>query len=193
MKIAIIDYNAGNTQSVIFALQRLGVTPMLTRNPADLLAADKVIFPGVGHAQTAMNTLMEFGLDKLIPELKQPVLGICLGQQLMCSFSEEGNTHCLGIFDVPVKLFTSEQKVPHMGWNTVSNLKSSLYEGINEGAYFYHVHSYYTPVNPFTTGVCNYITPFSASMQKANFYAAQFHPEKSGKDGEQFLRNFLDL
>ncbi len=191
MDITIVDYGAGNTQSVIFALNRLGINPILSSEPSELLAADKVILPGVGHALAAMNALKEKGLDILIPQIKQPVLGICLGQQLMCRFSEEGNVPCLGIFDADVKLFPATEKVPHMGWNQVKHGASGLYKGLEDSCSFYHVHSYYVPVNEFTTGVCDYILPFSTSMQKDNFYAVQFHPEKSGLIGEQLLSNFL--
>jgi len=191
LHIAIIDYGAGNTQSVIFALNRLGIEPALTSNPTELLAADKIILPGVGHALTAMNALKAKGLDKLIPQLKQPVLGICLGQQLMCRFSEEGNVPCLGIFDVEVKLFPATEKVPHMGWNEVKHNETGLYANLKSNERFYHVHSYYVPVIPATTGVCEYILPFSASMQKGNFFAVQYHPEKSGKAGEKVLESFL--
>ncbi|MES2628769.1 MAG: imidazole glycerol phosphate synthase subunit HisH [Bacteroidota bacterium] len=193
MKLAIIDYNAGNTQSVIFALNRLGIEPVLTADHAELQSADKVILPGVGHARSAMDALIYKGLDKLIPELKQPVLGICLGQQLMCRFSEEGNTDCLGIFDLPVKLFAPTEKVPHMGWNQVDQLKGKLFEGIDSGEYFYHVHSYYVPLSEFATAQCDYILPFSTALNRDNFYATQFHPEKSGKAGESVLRNFIGL
>lgn len=181
MKLVIIDYGAGNTQSVKFALQRLGIQPLLTDNAGEILSADKVIFPGVGHAKSAMSVLRQKQLDILIPQLKQPLLGICLGMQLMCKFSEEGNTHCLGIFNESVKLFEPKLKVPHMGWNTV-----------HSSEYYYFVHSYYVPVNHHTTLTCNYITDFSAAIQKENFYGVQFHPEKSGKAGEVFLKKFLN-
>ncbi len=193
MKVALINYNAGNTQSVIFALNRLGINPILTDNKDELLSADKVILPGVGHAKSAMEALRSKGLDVLIPQLTQPVLGVCLGQQLMCRFSGEGDTDCLGIFDLPVKLFPAQQKVPHMGWNTITDLKGDLFKGIEEGEYFYHVHSYYIPMNEFAVATCDYILPFATALQKDNFYAAQFHPEKSGKAGEQLLRNFLNI
>jgi glutamine amidotransferase len=181
MKLVIIDYGAGNTQSVKFAFQRLGTQPLLTDNAEEILSADKVIFPGVGHAKAAMEVLVQKQLNALIPQLKQPVLGICLGMQLMCKFSEEGNTDCLGIFEESVKLFEPRLKVPHMGWNTV-----------HSSEYYYFVHSYYVPVNPHTTLTCNYITDFSAAIQKNNFYGAQFHPEKSGNQGESFLQQFLN-
>ena len=189
MKLVIIDYGAGNTKSVKFAFQRLGVFPVLSSNKEEILSADKVIFPGVGHAKAAMDVLKEKELDTLIPQLKQPVLGICLGMQLMCKNSEEGNVPCLGIFDETVKIFEPKDKVPHVGWNTTTG-NWSLANGNN--AWFYFVHSYYVPANKFTTLTCNYITPFSAAIQKDNFYAVQFHPEKSGKDGEQLLKYFME-
>lgn len=185
MKLIIINYGAGNTQSVKFALQRLGVNPVLSSDKEELLSADKIIFPGVGHAKAAMDVLKEKELDSLIPQLKQPVLGICLGMQLMCKFSEEGNTPCLGIFDETVQLFEPKAKVPHIGWNLSHNNASG------DVAYYYFVHSYYVPKNQFTTSTCRYITEFSAAMQKKNFYAVQFHPEKSGVAGERMLQKFL--
>lgn len=187
MKLVIIDYGAGNTQSVKFALQRLGVSPVLCDNKEEILSADKIIFPGVGHAKAAMDVLKEKGLDVLIPQLKQPVLGICLGMQLMCNFSEEGNTKCLGIIDETVKLFEPKLKVPHVGWNLTTDNRQQTTD------YFYFVHSYYVPKNEFATLTCNYITEFSAAIQKNNFYAVQFHPEKSGKAGEEFLKKFIEL
>ncbi|MEM6524300.1 MAG: imidazole glycerol phosphate synthase subunit HisH [Bacteroidota bacterium] len=193
MKIAIIKYNAGNTQSVIFALNRLGIEPVLTRDFDTIKTADKVIFPGVGEAHSTMKHLKELKLDQLIPNLRQPVLGICLGQQLMCKHSEENNTECLGIFDQEVKKFipSNRKKVPHMGWNNLLDTKGSLMEGIEDDVYF--VHSYYVPVNEATVATTEYITPFSAAMHKHNFYAVQFHPEKSGKPGQQILQNFVEL
>lgn len=181
MKVVIINYGAGNTQSVRYAFERLGVTPVLSDDATEILSADKVIFPGVGHAKPAMETLQEKSLHTLIPSLKQPVLGICLGMQLMCNFSEEGNTKCLGIFNEDVKLFEPKLKVPHIGWNTANN------------NWYYFVHSYYVPANEYTTEKCNYITDFSAAMQKENFYAVQYHPEKSGKGGEELLQKFIAL
>ncbi|UPT65936.1 MAG: imidazole glycerol phosphate synthase subunit HisH [Sphingobacteriales bacterium JAD_PAG50586_3] len=181
MKVVIINYGAGNTQSVRYAFERLGITPVLSDDAAEILSADKVIFPGVGHAKPAMEILEQKNLHTLIPMLKQPVLGICLGMQLMCKFSEEGNTPCLGIFDEQVKRFEPTLKVPHIGWNTVNN------------NWYYFVHSYYVPVNEFTTEQCNYITNFSAAMKKGNFYAVQYHPEKSGKGGEELLQKFIAL
>lgn len=196
MKIAVVKYNAGNIYSVIHALQRLGVTPVLTDNPNELMAADKVIFPGQGEASTAMQYLKQHRLDSVIKDLKQPILGICIGQQLMCRHSEEGNVDTLGIFDVPVLRFKPschEEKVPHMGWNQLEQLKSSLMHHIEEGEYVYFVHSYYVPVCEHTIATTQYITPYSAALHRDNFYATQFHPEKSGSVGERIIQNFLDL
>lgn len=196
MNIAIVKYNAGNVQSVKYALERLGVNPIVTDNHELLQNADKVIFPGVGEAATAMRYLKEANLVKLLPQLKQPVLGICLGLQLMCRHSEEGNVNGLGIFDILVKRFQPkevEQKVPHMGWNTIQQLKSPLMQGIDENSFVYFVHSYYAEVCEHTIATCDYILPFSAALHKNNFYAAQFHPEKSSTVGEQILRNFLTI
>ena len=194
MKIAIIKYNAGNTQSVIFAMNRLGIEPILTRDFDEIQAADKVIFPGVGEANSTMKHLKELKLDRLIPNLKQPVLGICLGQQLMCKYSEENDTECLGIFDQKVKKFmpSDREKVPHMGWNNLLQTNGPLMKGIDEDD-VYFVHSYYVPINEATVATTNYITPFSAAMHRNNFYAVQFHPEKSGKQGQQILQNFVAL
>lgn len=191
--IAIVKYNAGNITSVQNALERLGYSNMVTDDPKLIQQAEKVIFPGVGEASSAMQYLREKGLDEVIKNLTQPVLGICLGQQLMCRFSEEGNTECLGIFDTTVKKFEPRLKVPHMGWNTLEAQNSELYNGISSEENFYFVHSYYAEVSQETTAVCDYIVPFSASMQKNNFYATQFHPEKSSQAGEQLLLNFLKL
>ena len=196
MKIAIIKYSAGNIRSVDCALRRLGIKAELTADKEKLLAADKIIFPGVGEAETSMNHLKEKGLDKFIADLKQPVLGICLGMQLMCSHSEEGNVNCLGIFDTEVIRFTPqkhEDKVPHMGWNTIENVKSDLFKGFPENEFVYFVHSFYVPVSEFTIAETNYILPFSAALHKDNFYATQFHPEKSSSPGELILKNFLEL
>jgi glutamine amidotransferase len=194
MNIAIIKYNAGNIRSVDHALLRLGVKAEITDDPDTIRAADKVIFPGVGEAKSTMSYLKARGLDLLLKELKQPVLGICLGQQLMCSGSEEGNTACIGIFDEVVRRFPSgEMKVPHMGWNSLGRVKGKLFPNQLEGAYVYFVHSYYVPVCEDTAAECNYILPFSAAMQKDNFYATQFHPEKSGDPGELILTKFLEL
>ncbi len=196
MDVAIIKYNAGNICSVDYALKRLGVAPIITADPEILRKADKVIFPGVGEALTTMEYLRAHRLDEMIQTLKQPVLGICLGMQLLCQHSEEGDTDCLGIFPADVKRFQPirhEDKVPHMGWNTLSHVNSDLFKGDLEGKFVYFVHSYYVPVNAFTAATTDYIQPFSASLHKANFYATQFHPEKSGSVGEQILKNFLQL
>lgn len=193
MDITIIDYNAGNVQSVYYALKRLGVEAKITASHNEINKADKVIFPGVGEAASTMKHLKESGLDKLIPKLKQPVLGICLGMQLLCSFTEEGNTGCLNIFPNKVKLFKGKDKVPHVGWNSISNLKGSLFTNIKDGAYVYFVHSYYVESQNDTIATCNYMGNFSAAIQKENFYALQFHPEKSGETGQQILKNFIEL
>ena len=196
MKVAVIDYNAGNVYSVIYALKRLGVNPVLTASPEELLSADKVIFPGVGEAKTTMEHLKSRKLDQVIVNLKQPVLGICLGMQLLCRHSEEGNVDCLGILDVPVLKFRPEKhedKIPHIGWNTLTHLKGDLYKGIQEESFAYFVHSYYVPINEFTVVQTNYIQDFSASIRKENFNATQFHPEKSGSVGEKILQNFLSI
>lgn len=196
MDVAIIKYNAGNIYSVSYALKRLGINPVITADPELLGKADKVIFPGVGEAQTTMDHLKANGLDTIIRELKQPVLGICLGMQLMCRYSEEGDATCLGIFDTEVKRFipqVHEDKVPHMGWNTITDLKGELFSEQLENKFVYFVHSYYVPVNEYTAATTEYILPFSASLHKDNFYASQFHPEKSGSVGELILSNFLKL
>lgn len=196
MNVAIIKYNAGNIYSVDYALKRLGITPVITSDKELLQKADKVIFPGQGEASQTMHYLKAHRLDELIVNLKQPVLGICIGMQLLCRFSEEGNTDCLGIFDTPVLKFRPEKqedKIPHMGWNTLKNLKSRLYEAIPEEEFVYFVHSYYVPLNDFTVAETGYVQNFSASMHKENFYATQFHPEKSGKIGEKIMRNFIEL
>lgn len=193
MKIAIIDYGAGNVQSVLFALERLGFKGIVTNDWNTIKNADKVIFPGVGEASSAMNTLVDSGLDVLIPTLKQPVLGICLGMQLMCKYSEEGNTKGLGIFDVNVVKFSNEVKVPQMGWNTIYNLKSPLFTGIKENEFMYLVHSYYAPLSENTIATTNYEYDYSTALQRDNFFGVQFHPEKSGIFGEQILKNFLNL
>ena len=191
--IAIVKYNAGNISSVKNAVERLGYSCLVTDDKTLLQQAEKVIFPGVGEASSAMKYLKERGLDEVIKNLKQPVLGICLGQQLLCQFSEEGDTECLGIFEASVKKFDPKLKVPHMGWNTISGLNSELFKGISNEEDFYFVHSYYAEICRETTAICEYIVPFSASMQKDNFYAIQFHPEKSSGAGEQLLLNFLKL
>ena len=211
MEVAIVQYNAGNIYSVVNALKRLGVTPVVTDSPDELTAADRVLFPGQG--EEAMTYLREHALDRVIRDLRQPVLGICIGQQLMCRHSEEGDTECLGIFPVDVKRFRPEQhedKVPHMGWNEVDGRGimdngqwimdkgrwkgvDPLMEGLGEHPYVYFVHSFYVPVCEFTTATTDYIVPFSAALHKDNFYATQFHPEKSGAVGERILRNFLEI
>lgn len=193
MKVSIIKYNAGNVQSVLFALERIGVNAIVTDNIDELNTSDKIIFPGVGEASSAMNYLKERKLDAAIVNLKQPVLGICLGMQLMCNYSEEGNTNCLGIFDNQIKLFKGEVKVPQIGWNNIYELKSNLYKGIKENEYMYFVHSYYAELSEYTIAKTNYGIEYSSSLQKNNFYAAQFHPEKSGDAGQQLLENFIKL
>ena len=192
MKIVIIDYGAGNVQSVLFALERLGYNGIVTNNHEDIKSADKIILPGVGEASSAMERLKKNGLDVLIPTVKQPLLGICLGMQLLCKSSEEGNTDTLGIFNTEVKRFSNKVKVPQMGWNTVSNLKSPLFEGISENEYMYLVHSYYVPVCNETIATTEYEFEYTTALRKDNFYGVQFHPEKSGKAGEKLLLNFLN-
>jgi glutamine amidotransferase len=193
MKIVIINYGAGNIQSIMFAIERLGYKAILSNNPDEIKAADKVIFPGVGEASYAMKMLKESGLDVLIPTLKQPVFGICLGMQLMCNYSEEGDTKGLGIFDVNVVKFSKKVKVPQMGWNTIYNLKSDLFKGISENEYMYLVHSFYAPLCEETIATTNYELEYSSALENENFYGTQFHPEKSGDIGEQILKNFLLL
>lgn len=192
MRLVIIKYNAGNIQSVSFALERLGVEFHITDNPEEIQQADKVIFPGVGEASTTMNYLRDRKLDKVIRSLKQPVLGVCLGMQLMCKYSEENSTDCLGIFDESVRMFvpTGDMKVPHMGWNNLTLTNGWLDPAI-ENQYAYFVHSYYVPVNPCSSAITEYINPFSAAMHKDNFYAVQFHPEKSAATGELVIQSFL--
>ncbi len=195
--VAIIKYNAGNVQSVQYALQRIGVDSIVTDDKATIESADKVIFPGVGHANAAMQYLRERQLDQLIISLQQPVLGICLGLQLMCKYSEEGNTDCLGIFDEKVKLFstpsTTVHKIPHIGWNNIYDYHSKLFTGVNDNEFVYTVHSYYAALGAATIATTDYIIPYSAALEKDNFYAVQFHPEKSGKVGEQILKNFINI
>lgn len=195
MQVAIIKYNAGNIYSVVNALRRLGVEPILTDDRETLMAADRIIFPGQGEASNCMAYLREKGLDKVIRSFRQPVLGICVGQQLMCRHSEEGDTQCLGIFDAEVKRFipkSHEDKVPCMGWNAIRG-ESPLFKGLPEHPYVYFVHSFYVPVCKETIATSDYILPYSAAMHKDNFYACQFHPEKSGKVGERIIKNFLEL
>ncbi len=192
MKVVIIKYNAGNIRSVLFALERIGVEAIVTDEPDEIRSADRVIFPGVGEASTAMKYLREKGLDKLICSLTQPVLGICLGMQLMCSFSEENNTECLGIFDQKVRLFPENGfKIPQIGWNNITNLKSTLFDGVEESAYMYFVHSYYVESCNNAISKTDYILEFSSAIQKNNFSAVQFHPEKSGEAGQKIIENFI--
>ncbi|MFN8283545.1 MAG: imidazole glycerol phosphate synthase subunit HisH [Chitinophagales bacterium] len=196
MNIAIIKYNAGNTKSVENALLRIGIQPIITDDIEQIQNADKVIFPGVGHAQPTMQYLKERNLDNVIKNLKQPVLGICLGQQLMCAHSEEGHVDCLNIFPVKVKRFESKNvsdKIPQIGWNNLYDLKSKLFENMAENSFVYFVHSYYCELNEHNIATCNYIHPFSAALQKDNFYAVQFHPEKSADIGQQMIQNFIGL
>ncbi len=193
MSVVIINYNAGNVQSVTYALQRLGVTPVLSDQEEVIRSADRVIFPGVGEASTAMGFLKERGLDRVIKDLKQPVFGVCLGLQLMCRHSEENDTDCLGIFDIAVKKFEPKLKVPQMGWNTLTQMDSPLFKGIAEESYVYFVHSYYAELSKQTIATTDYVNPFSAALHKDNFYALQAHPEKSGKVGAKILENFLTL
>ena len=191
MRIAIIDYGAGNTQSVKYALKRLGCEGIVTSDKEVILNSDKVIFPGVGQASSAMKKLQSEGLDLLIPNLKQPVLGICLGMQLMCNFSEEGNTECLKIFNSKVKKFDNSLKVPQIGWNTIFDLKTSLFNSISEKEYMYLVHSYFVPVISETISTTKYGIDYSTAIKKNNFTGVQFHPEKSGGKGEIILKNFI--
>ncbi len=194
--VAVIKYNAGNIYSVVHALRREGVEPVVTDDVTILRSADKVIFPGVGEASTTMEYLRERGLDKVIKSLTQPVLGICLGMQLMCAHSEEGDAEGLGIFNIDVKRFirtSNEDKIPHMGWNQITDLKSPLMNGMQDNGYVYFVHSYYVPVCSNTIARTDYLVPFSAALNKDNFYATQFHPEKSGSIGSKILKNFLAL
>lgn len=190
MKVAIIDYGTGNTRSVQLALERIGVQAQLTADAQEIRSADKVIFPGVGHARAAMDVLRAQKLDILIPSLQQPVLGICLGMQLLCAHSEEGDTPCLGIFQERVKLFPALDKVPHMGWNTTTAVKE---QSLFPDGWYYFVHSYYVPLSSYSVLACDYISGFSAAIQRDNFYGVQFHPEKSGKTGELLLENFIKL
>ncbi len=194
--LAIIKYNAGNIQSVLYALERIGVSAIVTDDKEQIQQADKVIFPGVGEASTAMNYLKERKLDVLIKNLTQPVLGICLGMQLMCKYSEENNTNCLGIFDEEVIRFKTEGlgfKIPQIGWNNIYDLKSALFENIEEKSYCYFVHGYYATLGDHTIATTDYIQPYSSGLQKNNFCGVQFHPEKSASAGEKILKNFLEL
>jgi imidazole glycerol-phosphate synthase subunit HisH len=191
--LVIINYGAGNIQSIMFAIERLGFKAVLSNDPEEIKAADKVIFPGVGEASYAMKMLKQSGLDALIPTLKQPVFGICLGMQLMCNSSEEGNTKGLGVFDVDVVKFSTKVKVPQMGWNNIYNLKSDLFKGIAENEYMYLVHSFYAPLCAETIATTNYELEYSSALENSNFYGTQFHPEKSGDVGEKILGNFLKL
>jgi glutamine amidotransferase len=195
MKVAIIKYNAGNVQSVRYALNRLGIEPIVSDEAEVLLSADKVIFPGVGEASTAMSYLRSRNLDRLIKSLKQPTLGICLGLQLMCKYSEENDTECLNIFPIQVKKFSSANhvKVPQMGWNSIKNYKGKLFKGLDEGSYMYFVHSYYAELSGETSAVTDYVLPYSSAIEKNNFYAVQFHTEKSSKEGALILKNFIEL
>lgn len=196
MRVAVVDYNAGNIRSVMNALTRLGIEPTLTRDAAAIRAADKVVFPGQGEAATTMQFLRQTGLAEVITGLSQPVLGICIGMQLLCRHSDEGDTPCLGVFDADVRRFEPrkhEEKVPHMGWNSIGRLSTPLFDGVPDGSYVYFVHSYYAPLCAATIAVTDYIQPFSAALHRGNFYATQFHPEKSGSVGEQILSNFLKL
>ena len=199
MKLVIIKYNAGNIQSVLYALERIGTEALVTDDQALIKNADKVIFPGVGEASTAMQYLRERRLDQLIRNLEQPVLGICLGMQLLCTHSEENNTHCLGVFDEQVKRFQpnaqnqSHLKVPQIGWNNIHSLKTNLFKNIEENSYCYFVHGYYATLGAHSTATTDYVLPYSSTLQKNNFYGVQFHPEKSATTGETILRNFIEL
>lgn len=193
MKLVIINYGAGNIKSIQFAFKRLGVDAVLSDNPEEIVAADKIIFPGVGEASSAMKMLKESGLDALIPTLKQPVLGICLGMQLLCNYTEEGNTKGLGIFQTEVKRFSNDVKVPQMGWNVIKDLKSDLFKGIKENEYMYLVHSYYAEHCNETIAKTDYGINYASALQHENFYGTQFHPEKSGVKGAKILKNFLQL
>jgi glutamine amidotransferase len=196
MNLTIVQYNAGNIQSVLFALERLGVTATVTDDLSMIQAADKVIFPGVGEASTAMAYLKARNLDQLIVSLKQPVLGICLGMQLMCNHSAENDTNCLGIFEEQVMAFKATEnttKVPQIGWNTISNLKTELFNDIPENSFAYFVHGYYAELGDNTIATTDYIQPYSSALQKNNFYGVQFHPEKSASVGEQIIQNFLEV
>lgn len=197
MRLVIVKYNAGNIQSVLYALERIGETAVVTDDHEQIRKADKVIFPGVGEASSAMRYLKERGLDEVLKHLEQPVLGICLGMQLMCAYSEENNTPCLGIFPEPVKLFTppagGNLKVPQIGWNAIYDLKTDLFKQTPENSYCYFVHGYYAALGDHTIATADYVQPYSAGLHRDNFYGLQFHPEKSAQVGEQLLKNFLSL
>ncbi len=191
--IVILKYNAGNSTSVKNAVDRLGFDSIITSDPDLIANSEKIIFPGVGQAKSAMKYLKNCGLDRILKTAKQPVLGICLGLQLLCRFTEESDTECLGVFDSIVKKFPKKDRVPHIGWNNINNIKGEIFKDIKKEDDFYFVHSYYAEVNSSTVATCDYILPFSAALQKNNFFATQFHPEKSGKVGELILKNFLSL
>jgi glutamine amidotransferase len=195
MKVVIIEYNAGNIQSVRYAMERIGVETILSNDHATIQSADKIIFPGVGEASSAMKSLAQNNLHLLIPTLKQPLLGICVGMQLLCKYSEENNTHCLGVFDLPVKKFDTNMglKIPQMGWNTIFNLNSVLMKDIPEESYCYFVHSYYVPLHAGAIATTNYVQPYASAIQQNNFYGVQFHAEKSALVGEKILKNFIAL
>jgi len=193
MKVAIVKYNAGNVSSVLYALKRLGVDGVITDSPTELSTANKVIFPGVGSAGAAMAYLKERDLDKLIISLKQPVLGICLGMQLLCAYSEEEDTTCLDVFKQSIKKINGSEKVPHVGWNNITNYKTDLFKGLDENAFVYFVHSYYAELSTYTISETNYGGLFSSALQHNNFYGVQFHPEKSGEVGNTILKNFIEL
>ena len=193
MKLVIIKYNAGNVQSVNYALQRLNISATLTDDADEILSADKIIFPGVGAAAPAMNYLKEKNLDTLIKNIKRPFFGVCLGMQLLCNHSEEGDTKCLDVFGQNVKKFEGKEKIPQMGWNNIYDLKSPLFKDVDENAYMYFVHSYYVELSEYTIAKSTYMTEYSAGLQKDNFYAVQFHPEKSSSAGEKILKNFIEL
>lgn len=193
MNVAIIKYNAGNVCSILNTLNRIGIEPIITDNAEYISTADKVIFPGVGEASSAMQYLKEHRLDIVIRNLKQPLLGICLGMQLLCRFSEENNTSCLGIFDQDIKKFSSEKKIPQIGWNSINELSSELFKGIKDEEYVYFVHSYYAEITENTIATTDYGVKYSSALQKGNFYATQFHPEKSGIIGAKIIENFIKL
>ena len=192
-KVVIIDYGAGNLQSVKFALERLGITPEVSKEHDVISSADKVIFPGVGEARSAMTAINANGLQDLIPTLKQPVLGVCLGMQLLCEHSVERNTDGIGVFPLTVEKMTGDIKVPHMGWNEITDLKSPLFDGLSEGEYMYFVHGYFVPDSEYTIATTDYGIPYASAIQKDNFFGCQFHPEKSSDAGQRILKNFLEL